>query len=118
MIGMVSHGSRGIDTRGEMYIGATLMGITNDTVMQASNELTEHGKKIISFHSTGIGGKVMEDLIREGIITAVMALSLHELTAEYFGGYGYSRGCPLYTSLIQQGRTPPQAIGRGGGVCI
>ena len=55
MIGMVSHGSRGIDTRGEMYIGATLMGITNDTVMQASNELTEHGKKIISFHSTGIG---------------------------------------------------------------
>ena len=92
MIGMVFHGSRGIDTRGEMYIGATLMGITNDTVMQASNELTEHGKKIISFHSTGIGGKVMEDLIREGIITAVMDLSLHELTAEYFGGYGYSRG--------------------------
>ena len=34
----------------------------------------------------------MEDLIREGIITAVMDLSLHELTAEYFGGYGYSRG--------------------------
>lgn len=92
MIGMVTHGSRGIDTKGELYIGTTLMGITNDTVMQASNELAENGMKTISFHSTGIGGKVMEDLIREGVITAVMDLSLHEMTAEYFGDYGYSKG--------------------------
>ncbi len=92
MIGMVTHGSRGIDTKGELYIGTTLMGITNDTVMQASNELAENGLKTISFHSTGIGGKVMEDLIREGVITAVMDLSLHEMTAEYFGDYGYSKG--------------------------
>ncbi len=92
MIGMVTHGSRGIDTKGELYIGTTLMGITNDTVMQASNELAENGMQTISFHSTGIGGKVMEDLIREGVITAVMDLSLHEMTAEYFGDYGYSKG--------------------------
>lgn len=92
MIGMVAYGSSGIDTKGEPYIGTTLMGITNDTVMQASAELTAKGKKLISFHSTGIGGKVMEDLICEGVITAVMDLSLHEMTAEYFGGYGYSRG--------------------------
>ena len=92
MIGMVSCGVRGIDTGGESYIAATLMGITNDTVMRASDELTEKGKKMISFHSTGIGGKVMEDLIREGVISAVMDLSLHEMTAEYFGDYGYSRG--------------------------
>lgn len=92
MIGMVTHGSRGIDTKGELYIGTTLMGITNDTVMQASNELVENGIKTISFHSTGIGGKVMEDLIREGVVTAVMDLSLHEMTAEYFGDYGYSKG--------------------------
>lgn len=92
MIGMVTHGGRGIDTKGELYIGTTLMGITNDTVMQASNELAENGLKTISFHSTGIGGKVMEDLIREEVITAVMDLSLHEMTAEYFGDYGYSKG--------------------------
>lgn len=92
MIGMVTYGAQGLDTRGESYIAATLMGITNDTVMQASNELRENGKNTISFHSTGIGGKVMEDLIREGVISAVMDLSLHEMTAEYFGGYGYSKG--------------------------
>jgi uncharacterized protein (UPF0261 family) len=92
MIGMVSCGGALIETRGECYIAATLMGITNDTVMQAANELTEKGRRTISFHSTGIGGSVMEDLIRKGVIGAVMDLSLHEMTAEYFGGYGYSKG--------------------------
>lgn len=92
MIGMVSCGGALIETRGECYIAATLMGITNDTVMQAANELTEKGRRTISFHSTGIGGRVMEDLIRQGVIGAVMDLSLHEMTAEYFGGYGYSKG--------------------------
>lgn len=92
MLGMVTYGGKKIDTKGEQYIATTLMGITNDTVMKAANELTEGGKHIISFHSTGIGGKVMEDLIRQGVIHAVMDLSLHEMTAEYFGGYGYSKG--------------------------
>lgn len=92
MIGMVTYGGRMIDTKGEPYIATTLMGITNDTVMQASNQLSAMGKHVISFHSTGIGGKVMEDLIYDGVISAVMDLSLHEMTAEYFGGYGYSKG--------------------------
>lgn len=92
MVGMVTYGGKRIDTCGEKYIGTTLMGVTNDTVMRASDTLSSHGKKMISFHSTGIGGKVMEDLIREGVISAVMDLSLHEMTAEYLGDYGYSRG--------------------------
>lgn len=92
MIGMVTFGGCEIDTKGERYIATTLMGITNDTVMAASNELSEKGNQIISFHSTGVGGRVMESLIRDGVITAVMDLTLHEMTAEYFGGYGYSRG--------------------------
>jgi len=92
LIGMVVYGGQLIDTKGEQYIGTTLMGITNDTVMRASDLLTARGKHLISFHSTGIGGKVMEDMIRSGFISAVMDLSLHEMTAEYLGNYGYSRG--------------------------
>ena len=49
------------------YIATTLMGITNDTVMRASDELTALGRKMISFHSTGIGGRVMESMIREAL---------------------------------------------------
>lgn len=92
MIGMVEHGCRKMDTSTHNLIGTTLMGITNDTVMEASNLLVAQGKEVISFHSTGIGGRVMEQMIREGHISAVMDLTLHEMTAEYFGGYGYSKG--------------------------
>lgn len=92
LIGMVQYGGRLIDTSGEKYISTTLMGITNDTVMRAANTLTDHGFKTISFHSTGIGGRVMEELIQENVISAVMDLTLHEMTAEYLGNVGYSRG--------------------------
>ncbi len=92
IIGMVTYGGTLIDTKGKSYIATTLMGITNDTVMKAAEMLTAQGQNVISFHSTGIGGKVMESLICDGVITAVMDLSLHEMTAEYFGGYGYSKG--------------------------
>ena len=40
LIGMVTYGGKRIDTHGEKYIATTLMGITNDTVMRASDELT------------------------------------------------------------------------------
>ncbi len=68
------------------------MGITNDTVMAATNILTDHGKEILSFHSTGIGGQILEQMIRDGYISAVMDITLHELAPEYFGDYGYCKG--------------------------
>lgn len=34
----------------------------------------------------------MERMIRDGIITAAMDLTLHEMTSAYFGGYGYGKG--------------------------
>jgi len=92
IVGMVKYGKKKIDTHGKNYIGATLMGITNDTVMRAINNLTANGEHVISFHSTGIGGRVLESQIRDGNIAAVMDLCLHEMTAEYFGGLGYSKG--------------------------
>lgn len=92
VIGMVEHGCKEINTEGRFLIGTTLMGITNDTVMAAANKLTELGNEVISFHSTGTGGRVMEQMIRDGYIKAVMDVTLHEMTAEYFGGYGYSKG--------------------------
>jgi uncharacterized protein (UPF0261 family) len=92
ILGMVKYGKKKINTHGKNYIGATLMGITNDTVMRAINNLTANGEHVISFHSTGIGGRVLESQIRDGNIAAVMDLCLHEMTAEYFGGLGYSKG--------------------------
>lgn len=92
IIGMAERGNGEINTAGRNLIAATLMGITNDTVMRAMDALRALGKETISFHSTGMGGRVMEEMIRDGHIRAVMDLTLHEMTAEYFGGYGYSKG--------------------------
>jgi len=92
IIGMVEHGGAKINTQGRFLIGTTLMGITNDSVMAAADKLIERGNEVMSFHSTGIGGRVMEKMIYDGHIKAVMDLTLHEMTAEYFGGYGYSKG--------------------------
>lgn len=92
IIGMAERGKGEMDTAGHRLIAATLMGITNDTVMRAMDALHALGKETISFHATGMGGRVMEEMIRDGHIQAVMDVTLHEMTAEYFGGYGYSKG--------------------------
>lgn len=92
LVGMVQYGKSKLDTSGRYTIGTTLMGITNDTVMEAVNQLSDKGIEVLSFHSTGIGGKTMEQMIDQGYIQAVMDVTLHEMTAEYFGNYGYSKG--------------------------
>ena len=90
--GMAEAGGQIVNEAGGTLIGTTLMGITNDTVMRAAGLLDGAGWQTISFHATGAGGKALEKMIRDGAVTACLDLTLHEMTSEYFGGYGYSRG--------------------------
>lgn len=92
VIGMVERGRRKLEAGRRYVIGTTLMGITNDTVIAAADNLSEMGYEVISYHSTGLGGRVLEQMIRDGSVKAVMDLTLHELAAEYFGDYGYCKG--------------------------
>jgi len=88
--GMVLHAGRQIPKRTAPLIGTTLMGATNDGVMNAIAHLKDLGCDVVSFHSTGCGGRCMEDLITSHVITAAMDLTLHEVVYEYFGrGFGY-----------------------------
>ena len=89
--GMASNGIRVIPTSRNAIIGTTVMGATNDGVANAVKLLMEKGMEVVSFHSTGAGGRAMEDLIGQNIITAVMDLTLHEVVYEYFG-YGFGFG--------------------------
>lgn len=79
---------------GKTRIGTTLMGVTNNSAVQAARLLEEAGHEVISFHSTGVGGRYLEYLINEGLITAVMDLSLHEVIAADVFGLGFSSGAP------------------------
>ena len=92
VIGMVEHGGDQINTQGHYIIGTTLMGITNDTAVAATTKLERDGYEFLSFHSTGGGGQVLEQMIADGHIKAVMDISLHEMVPEYFGNYGFCRG--------------------------
>lgn len=111
--GMVRSGGVVVDRENWSMIGTTLMGITNDTVMRAANILDAAGWQTISFHATGAGGKAMEKMIRDGMVTASLDLTLHEMTPEYFGGYGYGKGADRRLCAgVQQGI--PMVVCPGG----
>lgn len=90
VMGMLQYAGKELPKAKTEIIGTTLMGATNDGVFHAARYLEEKGYHVICFHSTGVGGKVMEELIAEGTITATMDLTLHEIVYEYFGsGFGF-----------------------------
>ncbi|NLG83481.1 MAG: UPF0261 family protein [Firmicutes bacterium] len=88
IVGMAEHAGRSLSPReGRPAIGATMLGVTNDGVTEAVRLLENNGFEVVTFHANGVGGRAMEELIRQGLIRATMDLTLHEITAELFGGY-------------------------------
>jgi uncharacterized protein (UPF0261 family) len=112
IVGMVEYAGIPLRAEQELIIGATLMGVTNDGVVQAVRLLEKAKLQVISFHSTGVGGRAMEEFIADGTIQAVMDLSLHEITSEMFGK-GFSVGADnRLTAACNAGI--PQVIAPGG----
>jgi uncharacterized protein (UPF0261 family) len=111
IVGMATHGGRPLSAGDELIVGLTQMGVTNG-VAQAARLLEEHGYQTISFHSTGAGGRAMEELIANGTIKAVMDLTLHEIVAEMFDG-GFSSGATNRLSAACRAGIP-QVIAPGG----
>lgn len=93
VIGMTEEAKR-LPKDGKMRIGITLMGVTNSSATQAADLLEKAGYEVISFHSTGVGGRYLEYLIQQGLITASMDLSLHEVIAADVFHLGFSNGAP------------------------
>ena len=91
IIGMIDYAGQILKKSNKIIVGTTLMGVTTPGVSYAINHLKELGIETIGFHSTGTGGRAMEELIESGVIDAAMDLTLHEITSEYFGG-GFSYG--------------------------
>lgn len=63
-------------------VGVTTVGITTQGAMQAIKVLEEAGYETIVFHAIGPGGRAMEQLMREGIIGAVLDYSTIEVSNE------------------------------------
>ncbi|MCI6176050.1 Tm-1-like ATP-binding domain-containing protein [bacterium] len=70
-------------------VGVSLMGITNEGCCAAIDELDRLGIESVGFHTTGVGGTIMEKLALDGLLDGILDMTTHEITSEYFGG-GFS----------------------------
>lgn len=91
VVGMAQYAGRTLAKGERPVVGITLMGVTNDGACAAVEELSRMGIEAVGFHSTGVGGRIMEQLAGQGLLDGILDLTTHEITAEYFGG-GFSCG--------------------------
>ncbi|MCB2202817.1 Tm-1-like ATP-binding domain-containing protein [bacterium] len=91
VMGMVKYAGALPKTDGQL-IGATMMGATGDGIVEAIEHVRQAEFTVITFHSTGVGGLAMENLIDSQVINAVLDLSLHEIVSEDVIGGGFSVG--------------------------
>ncbi len=89
--GMVKYAGKPLQKSKKTVVGVSLMGITNTGACAAIGELERCGLEAIGFHTTGVGGMVMEQLAEEGFINGILDLTTHEIVSEFFGG-GFSYG--------------------------
>jgi uncharacterized protein (UPF0261 family) len=67
-------------------VGITNLGVLTQGTMKAMELLAERGYETIVFHAVGPGGRAMEQLMRDGFITAVFDYALGDITDALFGG--------------------------------
>jgi uncharacterized protein (UPF0261 family) len=67
-------------------ITATMFGVTTPCVEHARRRLEESAFEVLVFHATGTGGRTMEALIEDGLVTGVLDLTTTELADELVGG--------------------------------
>jgi uncharacterized protein (UPF0261 family) len=85
--GMVENAGKPIAQPEHLVVGATMLGVTNDGVARAVGLLEEAGLEVVTFHASGVGGRSLEESIREGLVGAVFDLTIHEIVCEIFGGF-------------------------------
>lgn len=72
--------------QGKGVIAVSMFGNTTDCVNECTRILQEKGFEVMAFHANGLGGKTMENLIREGVFDGVLDLTTTELADELCGG--------------------------------
>ncbi len=65
-------------------VAITTVGITTQGAMRAKQVLEEAGYETIVFHAVGTGGRAMEDLMKQGLIKAVLDIATLEITNEMY----------------------------------
>eukprot|EP00257_Ricinus_communis_P017725 XP_015576238.1 uncharacterized protein LOC8273361 [Ricinus communis] len=77
-------GSCGVSDK--LTVGITMFGVTTPCVNAVKERLTREGYETLIFHATGVGGRAMESLVREGFIQGVMDITTTEVADYVVGG--------------------------------
>jgi uncharacterized protein (UPF0261 family) len=67
-------------------ITASMFGNTTECVRACMEKLGAKGYEILVFHATGMGGKTMEGLVKEGLVDAVLDITTTEWADTVCGG--------------------------------
>ena len=70
------------DSAAKPLVAVTTVGITTQGAMKAAEVLQAGGYETIVFHAVGTGGRAMEEMMREGVIGAVLDYSTIEVSNE------------------------------------
>ncbi|KAL1223742.1 ToMV susceptible protein tm-1(GCR26) [Cardamine amara subsp. amara] len=71
---------------GKCTVGITMFGVTTSCVNAVQERLTKQGYETLVFHATGIGGRAMESLVKQGFIQGVMDITTTEVADHVVGG--------------------------------
>ncbi|XP_031400969.1 uncharacterized protein LOC116210943 isoform X3 [Punica granatum] len=83
-------------------VGITMFGVTTPCVNAVKERLTKEGFETLVFHATGVGGKAMESLVREGFIQGVLDLTTTEVADYIVGGVMACEGS-RFDAMIEKG---------------
>ena len=67
-------------------VGISMYGVTNDCVTKCRKRLSARGIESLVFHANGTGGRSLESFATQGMIDAVLDITISELADELFGG--------------------------------
>ena len=84
--GMVNQ-YRPMEVKGDNLVAITTLGTTDKAMRFIFQRLKDSGYEPIIFHSSGVGGQVMEDMISRGFLCGVVDLCPNELTDNLVGGF-------------------------------
>jgi uncharacterized protein (UPF0261 family) len=69
------------------YVAATMLGNTTKGMMVIKDMLAEHGFETVIFHSNGVGGPAMEELMAQGMFVGAIDYTLNELSEPLLDGF-------------------------------
>lgn len=67
-------------------VAASMFGVTTPCITSARELLDQRGYEVLVFHMTGVGGRTLESLTRQGLLAGQFDITTTELADELVGG--------------------------------